>query len=571
MAVHNSLGARQLYDMGFKRVVLAREMSLEEIAAVRRSCPIELEVFVHGALCYSYSGLCLFSSYLGGRGSTRGRCTQPCRRRYKTGKHTGYFFSPSDLSAIDILPELKELGVKAVKIEGRMRSATYVASVVKAYRLALDALETDDSKAIDQAKRLIEASMGRRLSNGFYRPDGRKDILAPHISGNIGQWIGTVKQGGKNEATIYLKRDLSVGDRIRAHFPDTDERKSLTLRKIEIGGKSAITAEPGQTVTMTLPFCSPPRTAFFKVDSKSHKTGLSRQKIWETIKRNIGDKTESPRNISVSKIHEILSSYKRQGHPSKKSKELFTLRFNLKQPVIDAISLSGYRTIMTLSKNDWRYFSKMLPAYQRVRESVYWSLPPIIREKDISFFQKLIRQLLKKGFRNWEITNLGHLQFFKKSDITLQAGPQLNLLNSWAFKAVGWMGISFAVVSIEADRNDIKDLLLKNPLPAPVMTIYGHPPLFTSRLIPKRLKHGQSIASIRKERFRISLDGDISYLVPQQAFSLVPFQRELSKMGCRNFIIDLSREAKPTAVLFTILKKRCAQNCSYFNYKRGLQ
>jgi putative protease len=226
---------------------------------------------------------------------------------------------------------------------------------------------------------------------------------------------------------------------------------------------------------------------------------------------------------------------------------------------------------MTLSKNNWRYFSKMLPVYQRWKELVYWSLPPIIHEQDIPFFQKLTRQLLKKGFRNWEITNLGHLQFFKKSHVTLQAGHQLNLLNACAFKAAGEMGISYAVVSIEADHNDIKELLHKNPFPVPVITIYGHPPLCTSRLIPKRLKHGQSITSTRKERYRISIDGDISYLIPRQAFSLVPFQRELRKIGCRNFLIDLSQEAKPGPVLFTILNKRYTRNCSDFNYKRGLQ
>ncbi len=571
MTVHNSLGAWQLYNMGFKRAVLAREMSLKEIAAVSKSCPIELETFVHGALCYSYSGLCLFSSYLGGRGSTRGRCTQPCRRRYKAGKRSGYFFSPSDLSVIDFLPELKKLGIKAIKIEGRMRSATYVASVVKAYRVALDSLGTDNSTAIDQTKKLLQDSMGRRLSAGFYTPVSHKNILAPNISGNIGQFLGRVTGGAKNRATIRVKDDLSVGDRIRAHFPETDERESATLRGLAIEKKTATTANAGQTATLTLPFHCPPGTALFKVDRTSSEINLAPKKIWEVIKKSVGDTPRMPKTISNAKIEKILSSCKGQKPPGKKPMETLSFRFNLTQHIPDTRPLAGHRIIINLSKNEWPRFSKTLSVYQRRKESVCWSLPPVIYEKDIPFFKKLIAQLLKKGFRNWEITNLGHLQFFKKSKVTLQAGHQINLLNSCAFKAAGRMGIAFGVISIEADRHDIKDLLQKHPLPKPVITIYGHPPLFTSRLIPKGLKHGHTVASARQERYRLSIVDNISYLVPQQAFSLAPFQSELRKMGCSNFIIDISQETRPMITLANILNKKYMRNCSHFNYKRGLQ
>lgn len=572
MTVHNSLGARQLYEMGFKRVVLAREMSLEEIAAVRKSCPIDLEVFVHGALCYSYSGLCLFSSYLGGRGSTRGRCTQPCRRRYKGGKRAGYFFSPSDLSAVDILPELKKLGITAIKIEGRMRSATYVAAVVKAYRLALDALETAHSKkAIDQARKLLKESMGRRLSNGFYRPASGKDILTPHVSGNIGQFVGKVTHENKNKVTICVKKNLAVGDRIRAHFPETDERMSATLRRMKIRGESAVTAKPGQTVTLTLPFRCPVGTTLFKVDSASPGKALSPQKIWEEIKKSVRDTAHRPRGISISKSREILSSCTGHKHPGRKPKETLILRFNLKQHVPDRGFLSEHRLIINLSKNDWRRFSRTLSAYRRRSGTICWSLPAIIHEKDINFFKKLTAQLLKKGFHNWEITNLGHLQFFKKSGVTLHAGHQINLLNSCAFKAARKIGMTSGVVSIEADRNDIKDICQQLPFSDPIITVYGHPPVFTSRLMPKDLKNGQSIVSARQERYRFSIADDIGYLIPQQPFSLIPFKGELTKMGCVNFIIDLSHEAKPAVALSAILNKRYWRKCSCFNYKRTLQ
>jgi len=121
MTVHNSAGVEQLQSMGFQRVVLARELTIEELASIATSTTLELEIFIHGALCYSYSGLCLASSFYGGRSSVRGRCVQPCRRLYRSGRHQGYFFSPNDLSAIDLIPRLRQLRLAAFKIEGRMK------------------------------------------------------------------------------------------------------------------------------------------------------------------------------------------------------------------------------------------------------------------------------------------------------------------------------------------------------------------------------------------------------------------------------------------------------------------
>ena len=129
MTIHNSLGVRQLEELGFERAVLARELHIDEIGN-RRSCRIEIECFIHGALCFSISGQCYFSSFLGGHSGNRGRCAQPCRRQYTYRGKEGYYFSTNDFSSIDMLPELIDAGVVSLKIEGRMKSAEYVASVI---------------------------------------------------------------------------------------------------------------------------------------------------------------------------------------------------------------------------------------------------------------------------------------------------------------------------------------------------------------------------------------------------------------------------------------------------------
>ena len=142
MTVHNAAGVNQLAAMGFTRAVLARELTLAEIGAIGRESRIELEHFVHGALCFSISGQCLFSSLLTGKSGNRGRCVQPCRRRYTHREKPGHYFSTSDLCAIDHLPQLLAAGVSSLKIEGRMKSPEYVGRVVAAYRLVLDAQPT---------------------------------------------------------------------------------------------------------------------------------------------------------------------------------------------------------------------------------------------------------------------------------------------------------------------------------------------------------------------------------------------------------------------------------------------
>ncbi|MDR0388786.1 MAG: U32 family peptidase, partial [Spirochaetaceae bacterium] len=148
MNIASAKGVNLLSRQGFSRVVLARELSLDEIKGVRQETNMELEVFVHGALCISASGLCLFSSFLGGKSANRGNCTQACRRLYHHQAEKGYYFSPADLQFLEYVPDLADAGVNALKIEGRMKSAGYVGTVVSAYRRIIDGLDGDREAAL---------------------------------------------------------------------------------------------------------------------------------------------------------------------------------------------------------------------------------------------------------------------------------------------------------------------------------------------------------------------------------------------------------------------------------------
>ena len=167
----NYATCQALYDMGVKRAVLARELSLEEIAGIRAKIPaeMELEVFVHGAMCMSFSGRCLLSAYLTGRDANRGACAQPCRWNYhveETDEGT-YIFNAKDLCMIDHLQELLDAGVDSLKIEGRNKSAYYVAIITNAYRVALDAAMAGQP-APEWALREVVQVSHREYCTGFF-------------------------------------------------------------------------------------------------------------------------------------------------------------------------------------------------------------------------------------------------------------------------------------------------------------------------------------------------------------------------------------------------------------------
>ncbi len=270
LTIHNSAGVRMLERMGFSRAVLARELSLEEIAALRARTSLELEHFVHGALCFSFSGQCYFSSYLGGKSGNRGRCAQPCRRLYRSRLQEGYYFSTHDLSAIDLLPELARAGICSFKIEGRMKSAEYVANVVAAYRRVLDAPEAGRSEAVAAAKELLKASFGRRPTKGFLLGPEREDISSPAVKGATGQLLGDVAQVRGGEILFRSRAPLFVGDRLRVQPKSDRPGKSFTVKELKLGRRSVKRAEAGTQVAVPVPFGDQIRTgdSIFKVSSE---------------------------------------------------------------------------------------------------------------------------------------------------------------------------------------------------------------------------------------------------------------------------------------------------------------
>ena len=214
MTVTGELGARFLDgEKQVDRVVTAIELSLEEIRRIRETTGLEIESFVHGALCYSYSGQCLFSSLAGGRSGNRGRCAQPCRMQYKeTNGQTGYYISPKDLCTIEILPDIIEAGVTSLKIEGRMKKPEYAAGVVSIYRKYLDIYLKNGAKGYkvtEEDKRFLFDLFNRGgFTTGYYLKHNGKDMIFTEGKDN--------EEKGRNEL---------VFDKMRAAYIDCPPEK----------------------------------------------------------------------------------------------------------------------------------------------------------------------------------------------------------------------------------------------------------------------------------------------------------------------------------------------------------
>ncbi len=215
--VHNLPGVLEMARRGFRRVVLARELSLEDLAPLCRESPVELEVFAHGALCVSCSGACLMSSMIGGRSGNRGRCAQPCRLPYRLlsdGEETaqGTLLSPRDLMTLPFLGELRRLGVASLKIEGRLKRPEYVTLTTRAYRRALDALEelgyyepTPD--CLDALMRIFNRG---GFSRGYFYGVQDAGLINAEQSGHTGVAVGRVADAASG--LVELDESLCPGD-----------------------------------------------------------------------------------------------------------------------------------------------------------------------------------------------------------------------------------------------------------------------------------------------------------------------------------------------------------------------
>ena len=591
MNVESSSAIRLLQKNGIKRVVLARELGLEEIKKIKNETGAELEVFVHGALCVSESGLCLFSSFLGGKSANRGMCTQACRRFYTAqvpgGIKQGYYFSPCDLQLIDKIPDLIEAGVNSFKIEGRMKSAEYVGSVVSAYRYVIDHYKEDKKGAIAAGKRMLASDFARSKTSYWYNFSDYEEsvknvaskILNPNQAGGTGIYLGKIagtKPASKELINAFRENNVSSeqiriqmaylkggnyepdpGDSIRLHKKADTGRVSHKIRSVEI-------EENSEKRWIDIP-------SGFSIGDEVYllqiKTGSKRYS--RVLPNDIGKYRKQPKDeilpiLDVTPVQKKELSYFPDGIYVQLSSisDIFVAQgINPVRIIIEynsetSFDLLNHKTVLPFSK-----------------KQIYISLDPFC---SAACEDKLIQELdilIKDGFSNFVVNNIAHIQILKSKNVNLIAGQYLYTFNRWAVSWLENQNIGAFIMPYENSRRNLEATFDANVRSRVLIPIFAYPALFRMRFMLPEDYDFTYFEDKEEKVFKVVSSIDGSFVMPEEPFSITDKLNFIKQSGFNKFLIDFSKtkitRGQLKAIMSSITKGQPLQDCSRFNWKDG--
>jgi putative protease len=614
MNIASGRGANALSRSGVSRVVLARELSREELRSIRGETNMELEIFVHGALCVSVSGLCLFSSYLGGKSANRGMCTQACRRMYLQGEgggaalgdgagavSGGYYFSPADLQLLEYLPDIADAGINALKIEGRMKSADYVGAVVSAYRLVLDAIseggEEKIRSGIAAGQKILLGDFARGKTSYFFTAAGGENNvnwLNPAQDGGTGINLGVIvkTQGRDDERQALVSgAELSldglspdglniqpaVGDSIRLHRRNDGERVSHKLRYAQAAGDGSVPG--GYWLSIPGGFGKGDRVYLIQTRSLSKR----RKPV---IAHNAQKGGREPGfETAPFPVIEPPAALNRKGKAAPFPDGLYVAVSRINDLYI-VQSSRPEKVMLSLTHKTARYLlsEESKPPLPFKPADMILVLDPFFPQTASEELSAIIRPLADIGYRQFVINNLGHLSLFRdiRSDVQLVAGPWLYIFNSWALAYIVSLGVDGFFSPLENNRQngertlgtDSRQSLRSVDLRARAfIPVFASPPLFRIRADLAPLYDFERFYDNRGEQFSLLTGEEGSVVIPEKQFSItdkIPFLKEA---GFRRFVIDLCGPPLKKTVYKDLM--RAVHNgmplprISRFNWKNG--
>lgn len=259
MTIHNLDGVKYLEDLGFSRVILARELSFDDINYITNNTTLETEVFIHGSLCYSYSGQCLYSSFISGKSANRGLCTYPCRHSF----NNSHPYSMKDLALKEDILKLKEAGVSSLKIEGRKKSPLYVCAVTDYYRRILDNRET--TGCLDNIQRIF----ARPLTKLHFTAQKNKDVISQSVTGAIGLETGKIIAVSGNKIIFKTTYPFEKYDGLQVSSSKNDFPFGFSAQKLRVNSQNVFSVNSGEIVEVELPKESPKVTVGAKIYASS--------------------------------------------------------------------------------------------------------------------------------------------------------------------------------------------------------------------------------------------------------------------------------------------------------------
>lgn len=544
LAIHNSYGAIQAQEIGFDRVVLARELSFDEIKSIKNNSNIELEIFCHGALCFCVSGLCLFSSFIGGYSGNRGHCTQPCRRLWSIDDKKGYFLSPKDFQLIDYIKQVKDLAVTSLKIEGRLKSADYVRKTVTAYRLIIDSNENNYENNLKQAKEILTFDYARQKTS-FNFDVKSEDIFEPQKSKNLGLYLGTIENKTDTDFTLNTQYELVTGDTIR--IIDKKKDRSFIL-KIDF-----ITKEKKYNISYKNLYIE----TGFEVYKIADNQNIEYENIFDTKK----DLPQPQQNIKV---------FQPKINSDVKLPNLFIRINDVKWiTLLEGINAS---IVIKISKTNINLVKNFILQKNKNIKDLYFELTAYIDEQDIKLYENFINFVIEKKYNNFFINNISQLYMFKNKKVQLYAGQYFYVLNSYSAEFLCKYKIKGFVTSWEDDLFNIKDLskILKKNL---IVYLLGFAEVVISKMKFVKEVCNKNIKS-DKDEFKV-ISNEENIIIPKYPVNLLSFKNNLLNMGIKSFGIDLSYVEPNINYLTQIIKafnnNIYVSSTNKFNFERRLK
>lgn len=489
------------------RVVIPRELNIDEIRAMAAACPphLDLEVFVHGALCYGVSGRCYWSSFLGGKSGLRGRCVQPCRRQYTQNDTSRRVFSCQDLSLDVLVKVLMTIPkVKSWKIEGRKKGPHYVFYTVQAYQMLRD--HGADPQAKRAALALLDLALGRKGTHYNFLPQRPQNPLSADGNTASGLYIGSV-QGGR-EPHLSPRLELLGGDVLRVGYEDEPWH---AVQKI---GR-AVPRKGRLHLKMSTAKIPRKGTPVFLIDRREETLNSLLDKFEARFKERLSTVTVSPSHFH---LHLPEGARKAEGESI-----LHICRYpSRKDPKgLSALWLSA-ETTRALSPKD--------------AAGYWWSLPPVIWPAEENDLAAQVAAVIHNGGRDFILNAPWQKAFFEdRKDFNLWAGPFCNLSNPLAISTLAAFGFNGAIVSPELGREDYLALPQNSPMPLGII-LSGIWPLCVSRIISEELKTETSFSSPKGEEAWVRKYGESYWIFPNWKLDIRSRQKELQQAGYRMFV-----------------------------------
>lgn len=593
MNVESAAAANLLYEEGLKRVVVARELGFEEIKCIKEHTKAEIEMFVHGALCVSESGLCLFSSFLGGKSANRGMCAQACRRyytaEYPEGIKQGYYFSPCDLQLIEQIPELCDLGINSFKIEGRMKSAEYVGSVVAAYRYVIDHYKEDRKGAVATGKRMLASDFARSKTTYWYGFKDVKDgvenagskILNPNQAGGTGIYLGTVsrvrkapdglieevkKNAAPDADPSSLKIQMAMlaggnydpdpGDSIRLHSKDDSGRTSHKVRSVEID-------DDGHR-WIDIPLSHRIGDSVYLLQIKSMSKRYPKVLPGDLSKFRKQPADEKLPFLDVTPVEGRELSYFPEG---------IYVQVSTIDDVFLAQSLHPVRLIIEFTcdtKYDLLTGKTVLPISKK---AIYISLDPYCPASKEEELRADLENLIEKGYTSFVVNNIAQIQMLKGKNVHIIAGPYLYTFNRWAVSFFENQDIGAFVMPYEDSRKNLEATFDQNVRARVLVPVFAYPALFRIRFkLPE--DYGFTYFSDKEEgMFKVVSSDDGLFVMPELPFSLLDKTEFLSQAGFKKILVDFSKtkltKGQIKNVSSSLFKKQPFPEVNRFNWKDG--